>query len=99
MKKKAQERWKDKKEGEHKEKAMYLQSEMNKLQDAYVVTVSPWLPITDLSDDEYVTVCLNVRQSQKLAEEFSEIGACVDSGSKLDIHKHEEHVKLTMESN
>eukprot|EP00961_Rhodomonas_salina_P063146 848464-Rhodomonas_salina.1 len=101
MKKKAQERWKDKKEGEHKEKAMsqYLQSEMNKFQDAYVVTVSSWLPITDLSDDEYVTVCLNVQQSQKLAEEFSEIGACVDSGSKLDIHKHAEHVKLTMESN
>eukprot|EP00961_Rhodomonas_salina_P065617 881927-Rhodomonas_salina.1 len=72
---------------------------MNKFEDAYLVSVSPWLPSTDLSDSYYGTIALNVQESARVANELSDIeGACVDSGSKFDINHNtdEAEVELTM---
>eukprot|EP00961_Rhodomonas_salina_P081220 1092178-Rhodomonas_salina.1 len=76
---------------------------MNKFEDAYLVSVSPWLPSTDLSDSDYGTIALalalNVQESARVANELSDIeGACVDSGSKFDINHNvdEAEVELTM---
>eukprot|EP00961_Rhodomonas_salina_P065511 880946-Rhodomonas_salina.1 len=76
---------------------MFVQKEMNKLEDAYSVLISPWLPTTGLSDSEYGTVALNVKESATVAKEMSEIeGACVDSGSKFDITPNETEVEIEL---
>eukprot|EP00961_Rhodomonas_salina_P040913 549842-Rhodomonas_salina.1 len=72
---------------------------MNKIEDAYLVSVSPWLPTIELANSEYGTIALNVQESARVANELSEIeGACVDSGSKFDINPNasEVEVDLTM---
>eukprot|EP00961_Rhodomonas_salina_P129890 1749457-Rhodomonas_salina.2 len=68
---------------------MFVQKEMNKFDDAYLVSVSPWLPTVtiDLAESEYGTIALNVQEAARVATEMSEIeGTCVDSGSKFDIN-------------
>eukprot|EP00961_Rhodomonas_salina_P178189 2403297-Rhodomonas_salina.1 len=72
---------------------------MNKFEDAYLVSVSPWLPTIDLAESEYGTIALNVQESARVATEMSEIeGACIDSGSKFNINPtaSEVNVELTM---
>ena len=46
----------------------------NKTACTYAVSLSEWVSSLSLSDTEYVLTCLNVEQ-----------GACVDSGSPVDI--------------
>eukprot|EP00961_Rhodomonas_salina_P201965 2724282-Rhodomonas_salina.1 len=80
---------------------MIVQKEMNKLEDAYLVSVSPWLPTIDLAESEYSTISLNIQpeESARVATEISEIeGACINSGSKFDINPNtsEVEVELTM---
>lgn len=73
-------------EEKHRKQASFIE-ELNEQHDDYSVWLCVWKPAlaSTLTDTSYRLVCLNVMQQ----------GACIDSGSQVNIQPNPQHAQLT----